>query len=122
MAPSGKQIILGISLSVGLLGGCAQERDARLVGSWAGDNEGKGLTFHADGTAVLFSARKPVNPEYGAPLRWQTSNRNVVVIRMIDEEGNIGGPTSISYQINKDELVLSESYELYVPRKLKMQK
>lgn len=119
MEASGRERAVSLFAAAVILAGCAREHDRRLLGSWAGRDGPEGLTFYADGSALQFELRTPLKPDYGSPLLWETSRRENLLIRTIDEEGNVGAPKSIGYRFEKDELVLSEGYPFGVPTRLK---
>jgi hypothetical protein len=105
-----------------LVVGCSEERDERFVGCGVRDDGPNGFTFHSDGTGKLFSVGERVDPEYGSPLRWHTARKEVVIIRLIDEEGNIGGPDSIAYRIESDQLIVGDTAKFFTPKKMTKQK
>jgi len=103
--------------------GCSEERDELLVGSWGVRDDGpNGFTFHPDDTGKLFSVGELVDPEYGSPLRWHTASKEVVIIRPIDEESKIGGPNSITYRIEGDQLIVGDTARFFTPKKMTKQK
>ena len=123
MAHSGKHFILQVLVVALISAGCAEERDERLVGSWGVRDDGpNGFTFHSGVTGKLFSVGERVDPEYGSPLRWHTARKEVVIIRLIDEEGNIGGPDSIAYRIERDQLIVGDTAKFFTPKKMTKQK
>lgn len=121
MGRSGNLIVLVFTVAACLLVGCAPERDARLIGSWAGNRGPNGLTFHADGSGVLFQVVDPPRTEYGTPLQWNTSRGECVTIRLTDEHRDSGRPVSICYSFDGQDLVLADGYEFLLPRRLKRQ-
>ena len=101
-----------------LVVGCSEERDERLVGSWGVRDDGpRGFTFHSDGTGKLFSVGERVDPEYGSPLRWYTACNEVVILRLIDEVGNMGGQKAVTYRIEGDQLIVGDTARFFTPKK-----
>jgi len=122
MARCSRLTIPQLILLACLVVGCAPERDARLIGSWAGDRGPNGLTFRADGSGVMFQVVDPPRMEYGTPLQWNTSRGKCVTIRFTDEHRDSGRPVSICYSFDGQDLVLADGYEFLLPRRLKRQR